>query len=673
MADANDNNPVFESTQYEAIVAENSPAGTEVVRVHATDADTGLYGLVTYRFVADTESQFGHLFGINNRTGRVFVRTDGLNREERQTYSLDVMATDDGLNSLPTFCKVVVHVRDVNDNAPQIFVNTLTDTGHAQIVENAPSGTFIAHITVSDSDIGASGLTDCSLDNNNFALEALSSSDYKLISAVAFDRETKDMYVVAVTCHDAGQPKLTSAKNIIVKVMDENDQWPKFNQSVYTVAVREGNSIDVSIIRMSAFDRDAGRNGDVKYSIQDNDIIYVDTVTGIVRAKVTFDYELQNKYQFIVKAMDGGESPKSATTTLLLDIIDANDNMPEFHPVSYEFYVPENLSPNSPVGFVNASDRDSYRHNAIIYSVDPSSDPDALFYVDPNTGAIVTRMELDREKQDIFKLRVVAFNPENPLAKSSANVTVFLSDVNDNAPSVLFPRSPNNTAYVSTHATAGFAITSIVASDRDIGENGRLTYEVELELSDITADLYHVDKNSGLVTVVADLIGRDLLVTRLHVVVRDSGLPTLKTKVDLYIVVSEQADVSDTLIGGLLPKTNLLILLAIFFATTLVILIIVTAMCLAHRKDHRRRTRRDKHETAAVFTELSPTDNNANGGGQCLLRNGDETQAYHQRLSPQEELAMLGDKTGTLRSTSSYYPIHKTLVSFTSFYWFKVS
>jgi protocadherin delta 1 len=619
VADANDNSPVFDSVRYEATIAEHSPAGTEVVRVHASDADAGLYGMVTYKFVPETEVLYGHLFAINNRTGRVYVRNDALNREEGHTYPLGVMATDDGLGSLPTFAKIVVHVRDVNDNAPQIVVSTLTDSGYAEVAENAPSGTLVAYITVSDADLGPSGELQCSLDNNNFELQQIagSSGDYKMISAVAFDREIQDTYVVGVTCHDGGQPRMTSAKNVVVRVTDENDNGPQFGQSVYVVSVREGNAVGALLIRLNATDRDTGRNSDIKYNVADNDAVYVDTAGGTVRARIVFDYELQTRFQFVVTAEDKGVKPRSASATIILDILDANDNVPEFHADAYEFAVPENLLPHSPVGTVNASDADSYRHNSIIYTIDP---PGMHFDVDQYTGVIVTRSELDRELRDVYHLRLAAYNPELPDVKGYVNVTVNVSDVNDNAPTVVFPQSPNNTAYVSTRAARGFVLTSLVAYDRDSGDNGRLKYVVDKQHSDITASLYDVSPDSGQVTVVGDLTDRDLLVTRLHIIVRDRGLPFRETRADLYVVISEPDYEHDAIMAGdmgaggrLMSRSNLLVVIAIVCGTTAVILTIVAIMCLTHRRDDRR-DRRMQEDTGkrledsgdALFTQLPP-------------------------------------------------------------------
>lgn len=646
VGDANDNSPVFDSTHYEALVAEHASAGTEVLRVRATDADEDMYGLVTYRFTPETESLYGELFTIDSSTGSIYVSSDGaLNREERQSYKLDVMATDNALDSLPTFAQVIVYVRDVNDNAPQIVVNTLTETGYALVTENAPSGIFVAHITVSDADDGLNGETYCELDNSNFELQQLSSGDYKMTSTVTFDREVKDTYVVALSCHDGGQPRMTSAKNIVVRVIDENDNGPQFSQSVYTIAVTEGNAVDAVVMRLNTTDRDAGSNGEVNYRLSDNDVIYVDTATGIVRAKMTFDYEAHNRFEVVVTAVDNGESRRSASATLILNIVDANDHAPHFLADAYSFAVSENVIPNSPVGTVSAFDVDSsHRHGAIMYAIDP---PVLHFDVDQSTGVIVTRGQIDRELRDVFILRMAAFNPDSADVRSYVNVTVNITDVNDNPPTVVFPLALNNTVYVSAHAPHGYIVTSVVAYDRDAGDNGRLRYTIDTQHSDVTAGLFDVSADRGEVSVAGSLTDRYRLVTRMRIVVRDSGIPPRESRVDLYVIVSDSAFLGDTYMhgaaalaekddssskdgGGLLTSSSLLIVLAIVFGLAAVILVVAIAIvCFIKRRRQRADKRKYEGDGTAMFTQLAP-----DGAQQSLLLSlGDRgcSDVYGQR------------------------------------------
>ena len=138
--DANDNDPIFENATYEVSVRENIPIGTTIFRVRAKDPDKGSNGEIVYQLSRHTQQNYGDLFDIDSTTGEIFVKGP-LDYEDGAIYLLSVTAFDSGPDSLPAHATVVVRVQDMNDNAPQITVNTLTTSGDAQVAENTPPGT----------------------------------------------------------------------------------------------------------------------------------------------------------------------------------------------------------------------------------------------------------------------------------------------------------------------------------------------------------------------------------------------------------------------------------------------------------------------------------------------------------------------------------------------------
>ena len=123
--DANDNDPRFENPTYEVTVLENIPAGTSIVRVEAIDPDLGPNGEVVYRFSTRTSERHGDVFALDPISGDVTV-IGVLDHESYDTLHLVVIAEDGGHNTLPAEAVVTVSIRDVNDNAPDVTVNTLT-------------------------------------------------------------------------------------------------------------------------------------------------------------------------------------------------------------------------------------------------------------------------------------------------------------------------------------------------------------------------------------------------------------------------------------------------------------------------------------------------------------------------------------------------------------------
>ncbi|XP_036069934.1 protocadherin gamma-B2-like, partial [Oryzias melastigma] len=142
--DANDNAPVFTESVYTASLQENSPVHTPVIRVSASDADEGINGEITYEFSRLSEKS-KKLFSLDEKTGEIVVTGD-IDYEEGSKYELMVVAKDGyGLSSE---AKVIIDITDVNDNAPDIIVNSLSSS----IPENAPPGTEVGIINVQDRD-----------------------------------------------------------------------------------------------------------------------------------------------------------------------------------------------------------------------------------------------------------------------------------------------------------------------------------------------------------------------------------------------------------------------------------------------------------------------------------------------------------------------------------------
>ena len=189
--DVNDNRPAFEHDSYEAVVPENVPTGSIILRVRATDPDAGANADIRYRL----DDQFHELFAVDDVTGDVIVVGD-IDYERATSYHLIVSAIDGG-SSTPEVvmaaltADVAVHVRvdDVNDNRPEVVVNTLatSDAKFAEVAEQAEVGTFVGHVIVSDADSGRNGRTDCKLvpDHDDFdsafMLEQMFDGEYKVI------------------------------------------------------------------------------------------------------------------------------------------------------------------------------------------------------------------------------------------------------------------------------------------------------------------------------------------------------------------------------------------------------------------------------------------------------------------------------------------------------------
>ena len=241
--DENDNDPVFDNTTYNATVAENIPINTNILRVRARDPDSGHYGTVVYRLTERSHIQYGQIFGVRNTTGDIYT-TGVLDRERLPLYTLYVQAGDLGPDSFPADATVTIYILDQNDNAPGIIVNTLssTSTDRADITEDVPLDTFVAHMVVSDPDSGRNAEFNCTLNDDTFMLKWSLSDDeqeslrpvrpgssalqyvsgskqYTIVTRRPLDRETKQRYSLAITCRDRGESTQIAIKHIQVEFM----------------------------------------------------------------------------------------------------------------------------------------------------------------------------------------------------------------------------------------------------------------------------------------------------------------------------------------------------------------------------------------------------------------------------------------------------------------------
>ncbi|XP_010007286.1 PREDICTED: protocadherin-10 [Chaetura pelagica] len=264
--DSNDNVPAYDQPVYTVSLPENSPPGTLVLQLNATDPDEGQNGEVIYSFSSHISARARELFGIAPRTGRLEVSGE-LDYEESSVYQVYVQAKDLGPNAVPAHCKVLVRVLDANDNAPEISFSTVKEA----VSEAAAPGTVVALFSVSDRDSEENGQVQCELLQGDapFRLKSSFKNYYTIVTEGPLDREQPggDAYTLTVVARDRGQPPLSTSKSIQVRVSDVNDNAPRFSQPVYQVYVSENNVPGAYIYAVSATDRDQGANAQLAYSI----------------------------------------------------------------------------------------------------------------------------------------------------------------------------------------------------------------------------------------------------------------------------------------------------------------------------------------------------------------------------------------------------------------------
>ncbi len=612
LIDANDHSPKFDNDTYEVVIPENTPSHTTIVQVRATDPDVGRNGEIRYSFAEDTLNKYADLFEINSHTGEIYLSRI-VDYEEGEIYYLSAVARDQAENPAAAFARVIVRVRDVNDHAPKITLNFLKESQEvAQVLENSEVGTFVAHVSVSDPDGGRMGEISCSMQSPYFELEQLGTAvnEYTISTRVVFDREVRGNYEVMVTCRDRGQPPMEAVEAVPIFIIDENDHQPQFWKTLYTARLLENNDRQAFIKRVNATDGDSDGNAAIKYELAhnaDKKLIHVDPISGLITAKVAFDYEKQKEYSFRLIAYDQGEPSRTATATLSLSIIDVNDEPPQFTKSSYVFSVSENQPGGEPVGQVTATDKDSYPFNDVTYSISPAVplQTQALFKIDALTGTIRTKAELDREKQAEYHLRVVASNEGYQDMTSTVNVTITVGDQNDNDPILEFPNSYNNTIQVPVQLPKGRVIAQVKARDPDLGSNGQLSFYLANENK-----TFKVDPRHGYITVEGKLTELEHKLCKMWVIVKDNGNPPRTTREEVSIVLMAGMGKSSSQKSSLvyLSPTELIIICAV---GSLVVLIIVVVIIIFTVKRCDRQKQKQQKYTAGTHDNSVEADDSS--------------------------------------------------------------
>ncbi|XP_032929059.1 protocadherin alpha-6-like [Catharus ustulatus] len=345
VVDANDNAPQFNQSVYKVQLPENAERGTLVIKLNATDLDEGSNSNIYYSLQILSPQEGKDVFGLERNSGEIRLTGD-IDFEEVNLYRLQVDATDKGTPSLSGHCKVVLEVLDVNDNAPEVWVTSLS----VPVPEDASVGTVVALLSVSDRDSGANGRVRCWVwPAAPFGLEATFAGSYSLVLREALDRERVSEYEVEVRAEDGGAPALGARRGLRVPVSDVNDNAPLFAQAVYTVLARENNAAGAELARLWARDPDEAGNGRVSYSVWEgaaggvgaaagsgwraaSSYVSVDAESGRVWALQPLDYEELQVLQFEVRAVDAGEPPLCGNATVQLFVLDENDNAPALLP-----------------------------------------------------------------------------------------------------------------------------------------------------------------------------------------------------------------------------------------------------------------------------------------------------------------------------------------------------
>ncbi|XP_061644323.1 protocadherin beta-11-like [Phyllopteryx taeniolatus] len=432
--DANDNRPMFNQSEYKASILENTMTGRSIIRVNATDADSGSNGLITYS-LSRMKGSAADIFQIDGNTGTIYV-SGQIDYEKNKKYEVRVEAKDQG--GLTGTSKVIIDVIDVNDNAPVINIKSFS----SPLSEDSPPGTTVAVLNIKDIDSDRNGEIKCSVDGKlPFKLETSLTNYYNLISDHYFDRESVWEYNITITATDLGTPPLSSSTKLHLRISDVNDNAPVFDQNIYSAYVAENNSPGVSVLAVTARDADWNQNARISYLLEDTQIsgspvstfVSLNSQTGVVSAVRSFDYERMKRLDFAVRAQDGGSPPLCSNVSVGVLIRDQNDNAPQvLYPVQpHAEMVPRSADAGYLVTKVVAVDVDSGQNAWLSYKVQHKfggADRGALFEVGLHNGEMRTVRQVTDKDAVKQRLTVVVEDNGQPSRSATVAVNVALAD-----------------------------------------------------------------------------------------------------------------------------------------------------------------------------------------------------------------------------------------------------
>ncbi|XP_071516734.1 putative neural-cadherin 2 [Panulirus ornatus] len=455
--DVNDNAPYFPHAIVNTTISEDTPQGTSVVRMLATDQDDPYEGhnaQLVYSLEKNVidETSGNPIFAVDSQLGLITTAVCCLDREKTQRYALHIVATDGG--GLKGTGTVLVEVTDVNDVLPKFSRSEWT----LDVSENLTPDDPLATLTVVDLDV-----------SNNFAFRVVPGSGHgwhifriegkrsggpggDLRSTTPLDYENPDhrqgfRFKVQVT--DIGGENWQDKHHVDsawvnLNLVDVNDNNPTFIKQEAHLTLPEDTPVGTHLATFTAKDLDGGGHSNITYVISPTSDpagqFDVDE-SGVVRLVGGLDRETEAAHTVLVWAVDGGLPPRTATATLTVNVTDVNDN-PPFLAEPREVEVQENADPQM-VAQVKLGDADDWRQGhgpPFSISLDPRAPPHitAALRVTSDqkgdegrgVGMVWTRTALDREER--LALLVPLVVGDAGALSATVTLTLHIADLNDN-------------------------------------------------------------------------------------------------------------------------------------------------------------------------------------------------------------------------------------------------
>ncbi|XP_073342632.1 protocadherin beta-15-like [Pagrus major] len=630
--DINDNSPQFKEESLKFEIRESAVKGARFLLDEAHDGDIGENAVQGYSLQQNDHFKLNVNTKAGGRKYGELVLDKELDREDKKEIMLLLTAFDGGSPQRSGTVVIYVTVLDANDNVP-VFSQTVYK---ASLPENSPLDTLVISVSATDADEGMNGEVTYGFDHVSDETQVFSlnpkTGEVKVAGSIDYEKESS--YEMQISAKDG--LGLASYATIIIEISDVNDNAPVIHLKSLTNPIPENVSPGTEVGIINVQDRDSESNRQVRCSIQQGaPFKLVPSIKNYYSLVTTgqLDRELVSDYNITITATDEGSPPLSSSKTVQLSVADINDNPPVFEDQSYSAYVSENNKPGSTLCSVTARDPDWRQNGTVIYSLLPGevngAPVSSYLSVNGDTGVIHAVRSFDYEQFRSFKVQVMARDNGSPPLSSNVTVSVFISDVNDNSPQILYPAPEGNsfmTELVPKAAHGGSLVSKVIAVDADSGQNAWLSYHI---VKSTDPGLFSIGVHSGEIRTQRDISESDSMKQNLIVAVKDNGQPSLSATCSMYLLISdnlaevpELKDISYDEKNSKLTSYLIIALVSVStFFLTFIIIILGVRFC-------RRRKPRLLFDGAVAIPSAYLPPNYADVDGTGTLRSAYNYDAY---------------------------------------------